>query len=395
MRLVFTLILLLIIPGYALAQEGSRRITFAAATDKAVVGLISQIEPAQLAANLTVKALLNQIGPRAEDELRAELAKIDPVGGPRWLDEQTCQVRLEVSGGSVLSILSKIAADHRLVMPAVAAEFWAKWFVATGTGTAAGVAPEPPADSVWVAVSPQLRRQAVAMAETDAAGKILLSVGNVELSPGHPVAQALEAPGVRQSVNDWLASRPVTGVEYRQNDRKELEVQVTLGADPSDFFDVLRAAVTARNDVPVPADEAGWAVVHDRVVRGMAAPVGVAIAPGVERGQGGTTLPVAPPDWANAMLDVTGSSGPVVNSLRTARAAEADAMGRLREQVMNLKIGDITVGQAAGRDPRLNIAVERALRGAVLYKTEYHADGSVVARMSLDLRILWRTVGSR
>ena len=55
--------------------------------------------------------------------------------------------------------------------------------------------------------------------------------------------------------------------------------------------------------------------------------------------------------------------------------------------------GGRTLGQAATDDSRLAARIERALaRGGHLYNVDYHADGLVVVRISLDLRDLWQSI---
>jgi hypothetical protein len=96
------------------------------------------------------------------------------------------------------------------------------------------------------------------------------------------------------------------------------------------------------------------------------------------------------------MADAAGVGGPAVNSLRAARAAEADALTHIRQQVMALGLTPTqTMGQAVQIDPRLARAVDRAiLRGARLYSTDYRPDGTVEVRVSLDLRFLWSAIAS-
>jgi hypothetical protein len=402
MRLFMTCAILAASLGAPLAMgDDPRQAGIAAADDSAVNSLMDQLDTQPLGQNLTVKEFIDRTG--GAEELRAALARLEPVGGPRWLDDKTCQVRLEVTGTEIVADLANIAVKHAdrspipaNVIPQAASTIAWRWFTATGTSTSAGAAPPPPPDSPWAAIGPETRRRAIADAVADAAHNVLASVAGVELAPGHPVAEALNVQGVRQSLTEWVSSRPITAVDYRQNPAQGLDVQVTLSATPGDFFDTLRTAVTASGDVPHPADAAGWVAVHDQVIARMGPPIGhAAVQPGAGPAVG-VILPVQPPDWTGTMADAAGVGGPAVNSLRAAREAEADAMTHIHQQVMALALSPSqTIGQAVQSDPRLARAVDRAiLRGARLYKTEYRPDGTVEVRVSLDLRFLWSAISS-
>jgi hypothetical protein len=388
----------------AAAADDPRQADISAATESAANSLVDQINSQPLGRNLTVKDFIDRTG--GGEELHADLVRLEPVGGPRWLDEKTCQVRLEVTGTEIVADLANIAVKHAGQTPIAAADIpqaataiaW-RWFSATGTSTSASVAPPPPPDSPWAGVGPESRQRAIGQAIDDAAHRVLASVAPIELSLGHPIGEALNIPTVNQSVTDWLTSRPITGVDYRQRAPGELEVQVTLSVMPGDLFDTLRTAVTAAG-VPHPADAAGWQTVRDEIVARMDLPVGHAAPPPAggpgPAGVAGVILPAQPPDWTGTMADAAGLGGPAANSLRAARAAEADAMGHIRQQVASLALApNQTLGQAMESDARLARAVDRAiLRGTRLYTTEYRPDGTVEVRVSLDLRFLWSAITS-
>src|SRR5947207_3320961 len=71
----------------------------AAATAQAVQSLKSQITALPIARNLTVQELLDRTG--GEDEFVSALERSEQIGAPRWIDEHTCQVKLEISGDRV------------------------------------------------------------------------------------------------------------------------------------------------------------------------------------------------------------------------------------------------------------------------------------------------------
>jgi len=390
------------LPPVPASSADPRQAGISAAIDSAAQGLLDQIESQPLTQAITVKDFLDRTGGR--DELRADLARSDPVGGPRWLDEKTCQVRLEITGTELVADLANIAARHpdksplaAMDLPTVADGLSARWFAATGASTAAGVAPLPPADSPWMNVAPDDRRRAVAAANAAAIQNILTSLSAIELTPGHPVAEALDVPSIRRALTDWLGDRPVTAVEYRRLDSGHLQVEVTLAAAPADVFDTLRTTLTAAGWPAAPTDPAAWQTVRDEVAQHMAAPTGTAEPVAQPAAQMIVLLPSVPPAWTRSMADATGLGGPAISSLRAARAAEADAMNHLRAAVFALPLTpDRTIGQATQLDPTLARSVDRAIaRGARLYASDYRTDGTVQVRVSLDLRFLWTEMTAR
>jgi hypothetical protein len=130
-------------------------------------------------------------------------------------------------------------------------------------------------------------------------------------------------------------------------------------------------------------------------------PVAVQIAQRVPQVTGSVDLPAAGrgeqawrggevPAWVSGQLEAEGFSQRLESKLRTARAAEADAVSHLREKVLALEIGkNLTLGQAAGEDQALSKAVDRALLRTRVIRTDYHPDGSAGVRATLNLNDVW------
>jgi hypothetical protein len=403
----------LIAVGAALAADDHpdvRKAHVAAATDGAVASLLKSIATERIAPDLTVDDLLDRT--HSTEDFRKVLARADQIGGPRWIDEQTCQVRLEISGGTVAAALVKIARDHAgdSPIPADVLErhlqgFNLRTFAATGSSTgllSLNAAPPPPMNPAWSAVPPEVCQRAVASAMQNAVDRVLDSIAPIELAQGKTIADALRVAAIKQSLVDWLTHRPVTTLNYRS----DMVVELTLAASPQDLFDVLRVAILSHpDDVPHPADSVQWAEVQALIEHRMATPVGHYTLPQpsstqrtVEPMRGGSTPRMSqPPDWAGSQVDVTGTSAAGQHSLRAARSAEADALATLHRQVMDLRLApDLTVGQAAERDTSFARELGRAIdRSAHLYRTEYRPDGSVMVRMSLDMRDIWPVIDGR
>lgn len=378
-----------------------RQAVITAAKESAVQKLLDEIEPALILPNLSVGDLLSQTG--GAGSLRDELESIDPVGGPRWLDERTCQVRLEISGTEVVVDLANIAARHPELtpiaandLPNVADRLSARYFAAIGTSSTADEAPPPPPDNPWDAVPPDVRQRAIHAAEIDAAGKILSSIGDVELAPGYPLGGAFAHSEIRQSLTDWIVSRPIMAIDYGVGEQQQLEVKVTLAANPPDLFQTIRATLMARTDVPHPANESGWYEVRRQIIKKMANSTGEASPPSLSE-PGLLPLPAPPPDWTTHLLDVTGIGGPSPSPLRAARSAEMAALKEVRHHVMELQIyPKLTIGRAAAVDPNLARAVDRAItRYSRLYQSDYMSDGRVSVQISLNLHFIWIAIEDR
>ena len=123
----------------------------AAATANAIEALRADVAGEWLSPKVTVQDLLKKTD--ASNELMKSLRRAQRVGRG-WIDDQTCQVRLELSGDRVADALVQIAQSHADVSPIPADAIRQKlksWddrtFVATGTmpppRSSAGLSPKP------------------------------------------------------------------------------------------------------------------------------------------------------------------------------------------------------------------------------------------------------------
>jgi len=182
----------------AIAQaDRAQREQVAAATAAAVRGLKEAVAKDTLAPGVTVGALLDRTNGQAK--LTEALRRAEQIGGPRWVD-QTCQVRLEISGTRVAQTLVDIAAAQPKKSPippdvlAVKLKDWNKrTFSATGSSTGAAeienVRPGGTGDA-WLGVSDDARRRAVAAAKDDAVANAMASVRDVRLPTGKTAGEA-------------------------------------------------------------------------------------------------------------------------------------------------------------------------------------------------------------
>jgi len=395
MRIVRIAILSLLVWSGQLLADDPRAVQVDAAMANGVGKLLSDVR-AQPLGGITVGNLLDQT--HATDELLVVLSKAQQIGGPRWLDEQTCQVRLEIPSATVAQALVDIAMTHPtspLLPPVVqnAANHWqTRTFAAVGTSVGNIESVHPLATNLaWRDVSDDAIHQAIVAARQDAIQHVLDSLGPIPLAGDKTIHDALAIPEVGNGMAQWLAARPVTLVDFR-DDRT---VQISLLATPAEVMEHLRTVIAGRNDVPQLAPQV-WQMITAQASHAMAPPVGVGSAAATTRPTA-LALPPFPPEWVREQLDAEGKSGPIQaggqirTQLRAARDAQADAMTQLQQKVYALPIDTkSTLGDLAQHDPHMAKMIQRSLdQQSHLYRTEYHPDGSVNVRMSINLRDVW------
>jgi hypothetical protein len=209
------------------------------------------------------------------------------------------------------------------------------------------------------------------------------------LADGKTIGDALDLGPVSETMANWLGNRPVTLVDFRP----DLQVEVTLSVTAASLSGELRSVLTEQPGIRLPADDAAWAGITGAISRHLAPPVGRAgLAPSTQPATM-VFLPDQPPDWVQRQLDADGLAQ-ADDKLLAARAAEAAATAKLRQQMLDLPIaGGGTLGRAADADPRLAARIDRVLqRSSHLYKVEYRSDGTVAVRISFDLRDLWQAL---
>jgi hypothetical protein len=378
------------------------------------------------------------------------LQRAQQMGGPRWIDDHTCQIELQISGPVVAQQLKRVAAADPRRSPLAAADLdfavrnWdERAFTATGTATSrvpmvgggggrtgearvgfapngvgfvgagggGGVGNERVNRDSWRDVNDAGREQTIAAAKADAARRSLASVRGITIGRDVTVGDLLNVRSVDDGMHEWFLSRKSARVELNGGG----EATVELSAAPDEAAEALRGLALKQKDVAVPGDAAAWERVRREFERQMATPIGRAIAPlgggraaaalpaargdkGDDLGNArigrkpGVVIPDRAPSWVGRRLSQTGRGTPERSSkLRAARAAEAAAEEKLRREIEQLPLTEKqTVGEAAKADPRVERAVGRALNRSRISRANYHDDGAADVDVDLDLDVLWQ-----
>ena len=386
------------------ADDSIRRAEVAAATADAQGSLRQEILATQIDSGVTVGDILaNAGGPQV---LQPVIVAAEQIGGTRWIDDQTCQLQLDVAGHEVEKLLLKVSTDHpdHLPIPLDRLKVRLKTlesrsFSGTGTSTALAAAEElrPSVQQAgWAAVRDSDRHAAIDAARQNAGSHVLDSLRPITMPDGKSLGDALERPAVSAVVNGWMANRPITAVEFRD----DLEVRLTIAVDDEELWQVIRDALPKQAEVQLPAGKDGWKRLKEQVLRRAGIPVGRSIArsSGPVPAPAPAAVPPAPPEWVSQSMDAEGVSRAAGNLLKTARAAEALADERLAAKVNDLLLAPkLTIGQAAKVDSRLAEAVSRAMGRTKAYKVDYNdpETGAVRVKVELDLGQLWEEILNR
>ncbi|MCC6239949.1 MAG: hypothetical protein IT448_06605 [Phycisphaerales bacterium] len=384
------------------AQTGTvvdtRLVQIRAASADAMASLQQQIGTMVLADGVTIGSLVQKTS--TQTQLAQLLEQARQIGGPRWLDAHTVQIRLELSGAAISAFVeSTIQANPTTapvtlvqVQPALQALVKRQLSTSGTSASASTIEDIRPAatDGVWSKIDPQYRRQAIALAHQHAVQQVIDSVRVVALPDGTTLGSLIDNPqlSVGADLHRYLMSRPVTAVNFRDDQ----QVEVTISAPAEQVFQALRRIVETTTPPTVLTDSA-WAQMLTEFQQSPQSscglgqlPQSVALLPRLAP----VTLPVEPPLWAGEMIDAVGAAEAADTRLKTRRAAEQDALVKLRQQVMELPLTpELKLGDAALNDPQIAAAVDRALSRARAYKSDYFSDGRVVVRSSLELRDVW------
>lgn len=386
-------------------QKSAREAQISAAMNDAYDSLRQQVLATPMVRGITVATFVRAA--HSEDQLDEAIHSAEQVGGARWLEDQTVQVRLELPGSKLVTALLAMQVLHPKVLPMSYATLknhlnntvWRQTFSATGSSTAGSAASRlrpDPSQVTWKKVSDAARRAAIDAARKNAVDRVVDSLKPIDLGRGHRLSEALGVPTVNAPLRDWLSSRPVRSIQFMD----DLEIRLTLSATPRELWPTLKTGLEMQRVVRIPENPAGWDHLWKQVDARMAIPVGTALAQAPAPATApAVVIPAEPPAWIDGPADAEAESGPVGKSkLKTARVAEALALERLRAKLGALPLTPgMTLSQAARKDARLNAALTRALTRARIAKVEYDSPrpGWVKVKMTLDLQDLWTAISGQ
>lgn len=413
--IIFLTLAAIAVPRAGLAQpsptseviqsEESARSQIIAASSNAMDSLRRDIEQRRIdpTSNLTVGDFLDRTA--GEDHLAKTLRRAEQIGGPRWVDEQTCQVKLEIGGDQVAQTLVEIAlTDPRRSPIAVdlleqrLTDWKRRSFAATGTSIradrAAQVRPVGAADA-WRTVDDRAREAAVSAARDSAAQRVLDTIKPVQIVGAQSVGDVLAAnDAINKHLTDWLRARPVTSLRY--TDALEVQYQPAVTAD--DLLDELIREARQAN-VALPDDPAAMAKARDELrnrlakatLVGRATATAGAQPPETGGGQGIVfAAQTPPPDWIFNQIDAEGTASARPSLLRTKQAAEDQATQAIRDKFLALQLSPgQSIGDATKTDPAVRAAVDRAMSRVRVYKVDYGPKGEVTVKMMMDPREFW------
>lgn len=229
----------------AMGQAGpTTRETKEQAIQDARQRLKQEILATEMGDGRTVEALLREKG--LEQELDRQLANVKPVGGARWLDEQSCQVRMELPGERVAEIIAKASAGRPDEKQTATQTMSRMTFVSVGRAggpeiktraeTVRRLVPQQPPEWVNQAISaeawsrsgasPLLAAQA---AESEARKVLAQRVGTLILAYSTTLQQAGEIdPAIAEATARALKSARVRRTDYGADGSANVRVELNL-----------------------------------------------------------------------------------------------------------------------------------------------------------------------
>ena len=221
------------------AETGdARRAQVAAATADALDALREKLLAASVTADVTVEEFIRRTD--GHDELALTLKRAEQIGGTRWVDDQTCEVKMELRGSELADALVEIAADHPReagmppnILRKRVADLSEQTFGASGMSTRAVDRLRPDRDDeAWRGVPAEAVRAAVNEARRSAARQILDSVADLPMpGAGDTLGKLFNDQQVRDALEGWAMNRPVTSVEFQPDLEVRVRVAVRTGID--------------------------------------------------------------------------------------------------------------------------------------------------------------------
>lgn len=386
----FRILILLTLATWVRAAPADSREQAELASLVAMERLRAEVLRAPLTSQLTVGDFIERTGSRGWMDSALDLA--EQVGGPRWPDQQTCQVRLELRGSIVANALLEAARERgdRSPLPVdelarLAVPLRERVFSGSGVSVSADAIDRLPASAVgpWASVDASSRAAAIWSARQQAVAQAFKAIDTIVLPDGTTLAERRRVdPRLDESVRGFFAARPLVLLGW--DDDLTARVAVTIPVDS--FSQALSEWIPGVEKNPAYREQLA-AQLRDRprLLLGESK----AIAPGPAT----TNVDNPAPAWSRELLLVEGTAAAAASRLQTIRAAESDAQRRLRETVLSLPMGDgVPLSRRVSSSRSVEAAVDRSLSLANTARITFHADGSATVQVALDGRALWQAV---
>ncbi len=372
---------LLSLASNAFAQE-ARTVDVQAAQASARAELRGQILASPVASGMTLR---NAVDRDPSFSVESILDAAEQVGGPRWIEQDIVQVRMQVSASKVIERLQAVPADKRdpRLTPAEMQRLQKDWknrsFQATGQAIPVSriesliAQVQTPA---WQQVPQPARADAAKRASASAVATIVSSSSNIRVGPSETIDQSF-TPGAQDKLAAWASSLPATKVLLRDDRQVEIGVYVDRVGLTEQIKAVVSDGVLSRSE-KLQAITTGIEALPSIVV-------GRASVRNDETPRAGAPLVIhGLPAWVSDPLVAQGASSRGQTRLLTARQAERLAKLSLQDVIEKLEINDKTIKQHAASDSRIAHALQRAVEKARVYQVDYNLDGSAIVRVTLD-----------
>ncbi|MBC7782273.1 MAG: hypothetical protein H7144_00420 [Burkholderiales bacterium] len=365
------------------AAPDERRVELLAAREAARADLRGQILASVIGPGMSVRDLAESDPALVEDLLNAS----EQVGGPRWLEQDVVQVRLQVPGSRIMERIQPLGRQNPRVTEADLKRLHAEWsrrnFQATGQAIPQSkllVVVTQSQSPAWRDVSKESRIDAASRAHASAVNAIVVSTSDIQVSPNQSVAQCFATPDAGKQLTAWAATLPATRVLLGE----DRQVELALFVDKEGLKQQLRSMVSS-DVLGVSNKIAALDLGVSRLPTVMTARAGIEARPIATAPSPAPLVIRKLPAWLNEPLTAEATAARQQTKLRTARLAEQQARETIKTNILKLKIDDQqSIEQAGARDARVLSAIDRAVARARAYQVDYNADGSVAVRVTLD-----------
>lgn len=406
------------------AQAQNKLLAKRAAEADAYRKLAESVYGVQLNSETTVRDFVTE-----SDEIRTAVSafiKGIRLGQPRYFEDGVAEVDGEVTVAKLVTTLKQIHAEHyhgRQVTTTdienITERVQTDVIKVTGTGAPR---PELPPDlppgiedviepmpqgyappqvlsvpAIWKTVGPQARLMAERAATVDAMRKLLEQIKGVRLNSETLVRDFVtESDEISAKAEGIVIGAAQVGRAYLHED--ELIVEVTMEVPVEKIVTRIKELHTQHyhgNKVTT-TDVTN---IKKTIQRDMIQATGTGV-PNPKFIKQAASAGVVMPEWTGEVVQATGQgTDPAMDTaqgkLKAARAAELDAMRKLAEQILGMRIqSETTVQDFVTQNDQIRTLVDGVISGAVAGQPTF-ADGVATVTVSLPAAEIWAVVNDQ